>query len=259
MGRPIWYTFGHMDQLSNPENSRARVPKGFTRPAIEAEMQKAFDAVRAAGNPATARAELLDKAKNRLGRLFDGSEGSFEPVYAKIESLLNADDPRFASEVSGDIAALFEKIYEDPEKVARLRANEKEERLLGIEYGRSTSLSPESVLYGNVNGREFHLHVGASRTMSPTELIVDVRRGMRDLADRLQNDPAFASVDTVVGTSWIIGANPKLAELMGFAVEDQPVSAEFAATHFGGETRVVKRATISREALIAKYGETKSP
>lgn len=188
-----------MKNESGEERQHVRIPKGFTRPEIEAEMQKAFDAVQGAGNPDTARAEFLDKAKNRLGRLFDGSDQSFALTYAKIEALLNAND------------------------------------------------------------RSFHLHVGASRTLSPAELIADVRRGMGELAGRLRNDPAFANVDTVVGTSWIIGANPKLAELMGFTVEDEPVSAEFAAAHFGGETRVVKRATILREALIAKYGKNVSP
>jgi hypothetical protein len=46
---------------------------------------------------------------------------------------------------------------------------------------------------------------------------------------------------------------------MGFTVENEPISAELAAAHYGGETRTVKRATISREALIAKFGEKKSP
>lgn len=261
MGRSIWYTFDRMDRPSNPEQRRQKIPRGFTRPEIEAEMQKAFDAVQRAGNPDTARAKFLDKAKNRLGRLFDGSDEPFAPTYAKIESLLNANDPRFASEVGGDIAELFEKIYEDTEKVARLRANEREERLLSIEHGGSVSLSPEAVLYGNRHGdeRSFHLHVGASRTMSPAELLADIRAGMRELARKLQHDPAFAMVDTVVGTSWIVGANPKLLALMGFSVEAEPISAERAAAHFGGETRVIKRATISRDALIAKFGEKKSP
>ncbi len=149
---------------------------------------------------------------------------------------------------------LFERLYQSPESIARLRANEREERELMVSAGHSVSLSPESMLFGNRDSGIFRLHVAAARTLAPSELLRDFHLGMRELARRFQEDPDFADMTEVVGTSWLVGEHPDVARRMGFHVDEDPLPPDEVAAHFGGETRRVQRSWMTRDELMAKYG-----
>lgn len=236
------------------------MPDRFKRPALLAGFEREFAQIRTADDPAKAREEWMGRIRRTAGIFFQGREDLVAPVIERMEAMLRANDdalPRVAADMLGDV---FEKLYGDPETAERfhehMRAVEREEREQIVQG--SIPLSPERMLYGKFDEGDdtvFRIHVAVAFTLEVGEKLVDFRKGMRELARRLQEDPAFANVKEIVATSWLVGEHPNVAQRMGFHVEEESLSPEdarfFSAT---GDTRKVLKSWMTRDELIAKYG-----
>jgi hypothetical protein len=96
------------------------------------------------------------------------------------------------------------------------------------------------------------LHVAPGRDFEPVELLRELKSSLQGLAQKLVDDPKYANIETVTGTSWIIAKNPKLLERLGFKIEG-PITSEERAAHFIDEEREIWTARISKQDLIEKY------
>lgn len=236
------------------------MPERFTRPAILAGLRREFDRIRASDNPKKAREEWLGDTRAKMASLFRGREELAAPVMERIEGLLRENNDAFPQIASDMLGSVFEAMYANPEAAERfyehLRAEEREGRERTVETANAISLSPEHMLYGKLDEDDdttFRIHVGTAFTLEPNEKLVDFRKGMRELARRLREDPSLANVKEIVGTSWLVGEHPNVARRMGFRVDEEPLPPE-AGAHYGGDTRKIQRSWMTREELIAKYG-----
>lgn len=100
-----------------------------------------------------------------------------------------------------------------------------------------------------------HIHLAPARTMSPDQLIVSIQDGLHVLAQRLQTDSEFESIERVTGTSWIVAKRPEMLEALGFTI-DGPISDEMRTAHFSedGDTPI-SQASMSREDFLKRYGK----
>jgi len=94
-----------------------------------------------------------------------------------------------------------------------------------------------------------HLHVFPNMFTSQGEQLRLLREGLQLAAEKLRDD---TTVQKVYATSWIVTENPRLLEMLGFTVEG-PITKEEQEQLFGGEHRVVSRASIPREEFIDKH------
>lgn len=252
----------HVGSMMDSESRfRARpIPERFTRPVLLAGFQRELVNIRSAADPDKAREEWMSRTRAKADDIFLGHEDLVSPVLERMDAMLRADDDAFSQTSADLLAGVFEELYRDPEAAERfhahLREEERKDREHIVREADGTPLSPERMLYGKLDdddGGTFRLHVAVAFTLEPGEQIVDFRKGMRELARLLQEDPAFQNVKMIVGTSWLVGEHPRLAKQLGFTVADGPLPSESAA-HFGGETRKVQQSWMTREELIAKYG-----
>lgn len=240
------------------------MPEQYSRQNLLAGFAREFETIRTAVDPSVERAAFMARTRVNAARFFEGKEAIVAPILAEMDAMLAAGDERFAETISAKLGGVFEEIYRDPEMAekfhAHMREVERGERDQIVAAAEGTSLSPQGMLYGkpDQDSDTFRLHVALAKTLEPTEMLRDFQAGMKELARRLANDPEFARVKEIVGTSWIVGEKSKLAKLMGFHVADEPLPPD-EARRFGGETRRVQKAWMSRDELIEKYGEKKSP
>lgn len=241
------------------------MPERFTYPKLFDGFNREFSRIRSASDPAKARAEWMGRTRATAANLFRGHEDRVAPFLEKMDELLTKDDDSFPTVVATMLAKAFADIYEDPEIAERfhehLRAEEREERKRIVEATKGVPLSPEQMLYGKFDEDDdttFRIHVAVAFTLEVGEKLIDFRKGMRELARLVQEDPSFANVKEVVGTSWLVGEHPSVAKRMGFHVDEAPLPPESAA-HFGGETRRVQKSWMTRDELIAKYGAERTP
>lgn len=237
------------------------MPERFTRPVLLAGLQRDFEAIRSSSDPSAERAAFLERTKATAARFFRGHEELVAPVLEEMDRRLSTFDASFPIAVSEKLGAAFDGLYRDPEAAERfeehLRAVEREERERIVESAKGVALSPERMLYGMLDKDDdtvFRIHVAVSQTLPPGQLLGEFRSGMRELARRLKDDPDFANVKEIIGTSWIVGEHPRLARLMGFHVAEEPLTPEEAA-HHGGETRTVRKAWMTREELLSTFGK----
>lgn len=241
------------------ERARARpIPERFSRPALLAGFEREFVNIRSANDPQKARDEWLKNMRKKTESIFQDSK-LVAPALENLENLLVADDDTFPQIAADTFSRLFQVIYNDPHKAERfhehLREEERLERKHIVEAAKGIVLSPEQMLYGMFDADDastFRIHIAGAKTLEPVEKLVDFRKGMRELARRLKDDPEFLNVKTIVGTSWIVGEHPNVARGLGFTLDEEPLSKE-NALHFGGETRRVQRAWMTSEAVISKY------
>ncbi len=241
------------------------MPERFTHPKLLEGFQREFENMRSAADPAKAREEWLGRTRVTAASFFRGHEDMVAPVLEKMAALLRKDDESFPDVAATMLAKAFQDIYDDPEMAERfhehLRKEEREERKHIVEATKGVPLSPEQMLYGKFEEDDdttFRIHVAVAFTLEVGEKLVDFRRGMRELARLVQEDPSFANVKEIVGTSWLVGEHPSVAKRMGFHVDEAPLPPESAA-HFGGETRRVQKSWMTRDELIAKYGTERAP
>ncbi len=240
------------------------MPEQYSCAMLLAGFAREFETIRTATNPAFERAAFMERTRATAARFFEGREATVAPILDEMDAMLAAGDERFPETIAEKLGRVFEEIYRDPETAEKfhghMRAVEREERDRIVAAAEGMSLSPQGMLYGkpDQDSDTFRLHVALAKTLEPTEMLRDFQAGMKELARRLASDPQFSRVQEIVGTSWIVGEKSKLAKLMGFHVADEPLSPE-EARHFGGETRRVQKAWLTRDEVIAKYGETKSP
>lgn len=237
------------------------MPERFTRPAMLAGFAREFVNIRSAADPDAEREAFMERTRATAARFFEGREELVASVLEEMDAMLRALDDRFPDVIATKLSKAFEDLYRDPETAQRfhehLRKVEREEREKIILANKGIVLSPQRMLYGMLDedsDRVFRIHVAVAFTLEPAEKMVDFRKGMRELARIIQEDPAFANVEEIVGTSWLVGEHPSIAKRMGFHVDKDPLPPESAA-RFGGETRKVQRSWMSRDELIAQYGE----
>lgn len=241
------------------------MPDRFKRPTLLAGFQREFANIRTSADPAKAREEWMERTRATAARFFKGREELVAPILSRMDEMLRADDDAFPEVIAEKLGEAFENIYRDSETAEQfhehLRKEEREERARIVEAAQGIPLSPEQMLYGKFDESDdttFRIHVAVAFTLEVGEKLVDFRNGMRELARRLREDPAFANVREVVGTSWLVGEHPDVARRMGFHVDEEPLSPE-AIAHFGGETRRVQKSWMTREELIEKYGTPRTP
>lgn len=241
------------------------MPDRFKRPTLLDGFRREFANMRSSADPAKALEEWMGRTRATAARFFRGHEELVAPVLERMDEMLRANDDSFPEVIAEKLGEAFESIYRDPEMAEQfhqhLRTEEREERERIVEAAHGTPLSPERMLYGKLDEDDatvFRIHVAVAFTLEVGEKLVDFRKGMRELARRLEEDPAFANVKEIVGTSWLVGEHPDVAKRMGFHVDVEPLPPE-AAAHFGGETRKVQKSWMSRDELIAKYGEKRTP
>ncbi len=99
------------------------------------------------------------------------------------------------------------------------------------------------------------LHVPENYGTSPTELYVELRKGMRALAALLQEHP---DIKGVRGKSWIVGdpGGQRLVHSLGFTVAS--VDREEQVRSDPSEYRPVAVASRSREEVLARYADMDS-
>ena len=71
--------------------------------------------------------------------------------------------------------------------------------------------------YGYHDGK-VHLHIAPASTMSPVEMLRDVKSGFKALAADLQAKDGLHDAEEITATSWIVAKNPRLLERFGFTV-----------------------------------------
>ncbi len=225
-------------------------------------MESTFATYQAAGNKETARRELVDRMRETSTRYFSGTEeaSEMESVVDDMDRMLRDDDVAFCERMADRLAEVFERMYEEGDRGTefddRLRGLEREDRHRIVEKANGVPLSPEWMLYGNLgDDAVFRLHVAAGFTLGATEKMRDLRAGMRELARRVARDPAFEHVRRIEGTSWIVGEHPEFIAKLGFHVAERDLTDEEKSDHFAGEKRKVRSSWMSRDELLAQYGE----
>jgi len=240
------------------------MPEQYSRAMLLAGFTREFETIRTAADPASERAAFMKRTRATAARFFDGREATVASILDEMDAMLAVGDERFPETIAEKLGRVFEEIYRDPETAEKFHAHmrdvERGERDRIVAAAEGTSLSPLGMLYGkpDQDSDTFRLHIALAKTLEPTEMLRDFQNGMKELARLLEDDPELSRVKEVVGTSWIVGEKSKLAKLIGFHVADEPLSPE-EARHFGGETRRVQKAWLTRDEVIAKFGETKSP
>lgn len=259
----ICYTADTME--SEPRRQIRPMPSRFTRAEMRVGYQAQFDAVQKAEDRDAARAELMATTRATAARFFKGRESLVAPVLEEMDALLAAGDERFAEVISDRLGAIFEELYRDPavaeEFHAQIRTAEQEERARIIEWARGIPLSPRKVLYGMLDTDDdetFRIHIAVAKTLEPVELAREFQGGMRELARQAEKNPTLTRIQKIVGTSWIVGESPSLAERMGFHLAERDLTDEEKAAHFSGEKRRVRESWMTRDELIEKFGEKKS-
>lgn len=208
----------------------------------------------------------MSDTRAMVARDFQGMEKEVGPVLDEMDAMFSSGDEEAAKAVAEKMSRLFERMYQNPDLAERfhqrLRDGEQEDRERTVASKNAIALSPKSMLYGQVDKDDdtiLRVHVATAETLEPFEVRDEFNAGMRKLA-RLASDPsALLGMKRVVGTSWIVGEHPAVVARMGFTLAESDLSDEEKAKYFPGEKRKVRESWMTREELIKRYGETKSP
>jgi hypothetical protein len=253
-------TYHERTMDSEPQRDVRPMPERFTRKKLLEGFELKALQIQQAENPETAMVEFIAQSREKAASMFPEQQNEAIAVVDEMETLLRSGDETFAEKASDGLGKIFEHIYEDPVRAERfhqhLRDNERADRHRIVEAAKGTPLSPEQMVYGLFDpdsDERFRLHIAMAFTLEPAEKLVDFRKGMRELARRVKEDPAFANTKEIIGTSWLVGEHPRVAEQFGFHVATEPLSPE-DAPRFANETRKVSRCWMSREELLAKWG-----
>ena len=122
------------------------------------------------------------------------------------------------------------------------------ERITRIDFNKKFIPLNDVLSYGR-DGNTIHLHVPPSESIGLKEKMYLLKSGLIDLAAMVKDDPTIVEI---TGTSWIVAKAPKLLESLGFT-DRGLVSDEKRREYFGGETRPVAEAYISRQDLLDRY------
>jgi len=110
----------------------------------------------------------------------------------------------------------------------------------------------EILSYG-IAGDLIHIHLEPAEGRSPGEKMELVQQGLRELAKKLIEDHALEGIKTILATSWIVAAHPRIMEKLGFKVEG-PIDEKMRREHFADESRPVGYSHMSREQFLELYG-----
>lgn len=100
--------------------------------------------------------------------------------------------------------------------------------------------------YG-VSGTHMHLHVQPNETASLREKLRFIKEGLAEIAKVLQAHP---EIETVGGTSWIVGEHEGILKHLGFRVSELN---EEQKKFYAYEERKVADATMNRDEFLKKY------
>ncbi len=247
---------------SEPRRGVRPLPERFTRKKLREGFEMKALEIQRATNRETAVAEFIKQSREKAADMFLEQQEQAMVIVDEMEARLRSEDAEFAQKSSEQLGNLFEEIYSDPDKAERfhqhLRADERADRHHIVEAAKGTPLSPEHMVYGLFDpdsDETFRLHVAVAFTLEPAEKLVDFRKGLRELARRVKEDPAFANTKEIIGTSWLVGEHPRVAEQFGFHVATEPLPPE-DAPRFAGEDRKVQRCWMTREELLDKWGKS---
>ncbi len=119
---------------------------------------------------------------------------------------------------------------------------------------RSDETINELLHYSINKDTELYLHVSPAKTLSLQEQLKLLREGLPILAQKLQNDPKLAKVETIGAVSWIVAANPGLLTRIGFTYKGN-LDEKRKAESFPGDPSDIGEAYISREDFLKKYSK----
>lgn len=255
-------TYDERTMDSEPRRGVRPMPERFTRKKLQEGFElKALEIQRAA-NRETAVTEFIKQSREKAASMFPEQQERVMAMVDEMETRLRSEDAEFAQKSSEQLGSIFEEIYRDPDKAERfhqhLRTEERADRHRIVEAAKGIPLSPEHMVYGLFDpdsNETFRLHVAMAFTLEPAEKLIDFRKGLRELARHVKEDPAFANTKEIVGTSWLVGEHPRVAEQFGFHVATEPLPPE-DAPRFAGENRKVQRCWMTREELLAKWGKS---
>lgn len=218
-------------------------------------------------DPVAKREEIMADTRAMVARDFRGMETEVGPVLDEMDAMFSSGDEDAAKAVAEKMVHLFERMYQNPDLAERfhqrLRDGEQEDRERTVAFKKGIALSPKSMLYGMSDVDDettFRIHVATAETLVPSEVSREFLGGMRELARLAQKEGSpISKMERVVGTSWIVGEHPEVVERMGFHLAERDLTDEEKMKYFAGEKRKVRESWMSREELIEKYGEKKSP
>ena len=99
-----------------------------------------------------------------------------------------------------------------------------------------------------------HIHLATAKELIKERGIVNFKgeiiNGLKKLAEIVKSDE---KIKEIWAASWIVAKNPLILERLGFAVVGE-ISEEEKREHFSDEKRPVAKAFMTREDLLAKYG-----
>jgi len=210
--------------------------------------------------------ELKERGRQRLRNIFDTEKNGDD----RIARILIELGP-FLGQLIDDDPDVLERLYEagkieNPdefietllpviEPLIRLRVERPEEyeKIARELFVRKSNFTPLNQLlsYGR-DENALHIHVAPNESVGLKEKLELLREGLNKLAIVVDEDPAITEV---TAASWIVAKHPRILESLGFTIIGE-VDGEMKKRQFGGETRPVAEAHISRQVLLDRYLQT---
>lgn len=179
--------------------------------------------------------KLLSKALTDKVLKTIGLNTSFKELSSQLEACKGITDrDKFTLKVSEVLKPLGLALENHPKEFIAIQ------RKLFPEAYNLKALN-EMLSYG-INEGDLHLHLAPSQDLSTFQKLKLLREAFVKIKDVLNTDP---SVKEVSATSWIVESNPGLFEKLGFEIKNERITE-------GGNTRIAKKAVMSREKFLKK-------
>lgn len=195
------------------------MPKKFRANEIEKSVVAELSQI--TGTAEERRGKLLVMLRDRGQGLLPGDPVILENLIERLWEIPLENDRTFAHDMSELFAEVIKYYYspEDLQVAAHRRERYIRENARGDAGKEQIILSPEHMLVCDApDGTVVRIHIRDAETLSLEAKTVDFTTGMRALAEKLQNDPAFSAVENIEATSWIVAKGPRMMKRFGFTV-----------------------------------------